>query len=97
MDDFVNNRKELIFNSSKCLNYRTYKTEFGFEKYLVTLPYDLAHVLCKFRCGSHILPIACGRVFGIDRDERLCELCDHSELGDEFHYRCNCTFFAEER
>jgi hypothetical protein len=37
------------------------------------------------------------RFFGIDRDERLCDLCDHSELGDEFHYLCNCTFFAEER
>jgi hypothetical protein len=55
-------------------NYRTYKTEFGFEKYLVTLSYDLANVLCKFRCGSHRLPIECGRFFGIDRDERLCVL-----------------------
>ena len=97
MDDFVNNWKELIFNSSKCLNYRTYKTEFGFEKYLVTLPYDLANVLCTFRCGSHRLPIECGRSFGNDRDERLCDLCDHSELGDEFHYLYNCTFFAEKR
>ena len=25
MDDFVNNRKELIFNLSKCLNYRSIK------------------------------------------------------------------------
>jgi hypothetical protein len=33
----------------------------------------------------------------IDRDERLCDLCDHSELGDEFHYLYNCTFLAEER
>jgi hypothetical protein len=84
----------LIFNSSKCLYYRTYKTEFGFEKYLVTVPYDLANVLCKFRCGSHRLPIECGRFFGIDRDECLCDLCDHSELGDEFHYLYNCTFFC---
>jgi hypothetical protein len=97
MDDFVNNGKEIIFNSSKCLNYRTYKTEFGFEKYLVTVSYDLANVLCKLRCGSYRLPIECGRFFGIDRDEHLCDLCDHSELGDEFHYLYNCSYFAEER
>jgi hypothetical protein len=37
-----------------------HKTEFGFEKYFVTLPYDLANVLCKLTCGSHRLPIECG-------------------------------------
>ena len=34
-----------------------------------------------------------GFFFCIDRDERLCDLCDHNE----FHYLYNCTFFAEER
>jgi hypothetical protein len=53
--------------------------------------------MCKFRCGSHKLPIEMGRFFSIDRSERICDLCNKEELGDEFHYLFNCTFFKDER
>ena len=33
----------------------------------------------------------------IDRSERICDLCNKEELGDEFHYLFNCTFFKDER
>jgi hypothetical protein len=29
--------------------------------------------------------------------ERICDLCNKEELGDEFHYLFNCTFFKDER
>ena len=98
-DKFVMEWKSQIFDSPKCINYRIYKTDFGFEKYLSILPSDLLYIinLCKFRCGSHKLPIEAGRFFGINWSERICELCNKEELGDEFHYIFNCNFFRPER
>ena len=59
-----------MFNSSKCLNYRIFKTELVFEQYLNLLPYDLASALCHFRTLNHKLPIEHGRFLGVDRDDR---------------------------
>jgi hypothetical protein len=38
-----------------------------------------------------------GRYFSIDKSERICDLCNKEELGDEFHDLFNCTFFKDER
>lgn len=52
---------------------------------------------CRFRWGSHKLPIESGKCLSIDRSERLCTLCIKLELGDEFYYLFNCTYFLHER
>ena len=96
-DSYVEYWKLQIFNAPKCTNYRMYKSEFGLEKYFTILPPNLMYNMCKFRCGSHKLPIEMGRFFSIDRSERICDLCNKEELGDEFHYLFNCTFFKDER
>jgi hypothetical protein len=44
-----------------------------------------------------MLDVEMGRFFSIDRLERICDLCNKEELGDEFHYLFNCTFFKDER
>ena len=92
-DKFVVDWKSQIFDSPKCINYRIYKSDFGFEKYLTVLPSDLMYNLSKFRCGSHRLPIESSRFFSMTRSERICDLCDREEIGDEFHYIFNCNFF----
>jgi len=33
----------------------------------------------------------------IFRDDRICDLCNSSELGDEFHYLLQCSYFSNER
>ena len=96
-DTFVVSWKNEVYNLSKCTNYRMYKSTFGLEKYLTILPQDLLYNFCRFRCSSHRLPIETGRFFSIDRSERICDLCSKHELGDEFHYIFNCTFFKDER
>ena len=95
----IGNCKSLmqIFNAPKCTNYRMYKSEFGLEKYFTILRPDLMYNMCKFRCGSHKLPIEMGRFLSIDRSERICDLCNNEELGDEFYYLFNYTFFKDER
>jgi hypothetical protein len=47
--------------------------------------------------SSHIVPVECGRFLSIDRSERLCELCNSNEIGDEFHYMFNCEYFNNEK
>ena len=49
------------------------------------------------RCLSHKLPIEKGRLLNIERNERICLLCNKNELGDEFHYLFNCEFFHRSR
>ena len=46
--------------------------------------------MLKFRLSNHKLPIHSQRFLGIRRDERLCEICETGEIGDEFHYLFNC-------
>ena len=45
----------------------------------------------KMRISCHLLPIDSGRYNKIPRVERLCHLCNRSEIGDEFHYLLKCN------
>ena len=74
-----------------------YKNEYRFEDYLDILPSNLSKHLCKFRTMNHSLPIEKGRYFGVERNLRVCVLCNNNLLGDEFHYLFECEFFKTER
>ena len=45
----------------------------------------------KMRIYCHFLPTESGRYEKIPRAERLCPLCNRSEIGDEFHYLLKCN------
>ena len=47
--------------------------------------------LTKMQISCHLLPIESRRYKKIPRVERLCPLCNGSEIGDEFHYLLKCT------
>ena len=83
-------------NSSRGINYRMFKHDFKLKNYLLKLSTKNARILCKFRTGNVKLPIETGRWFNIERDDRICHLCN-SDVGDEFHYIFNCTSLSAER
>ena len=83
-------------NSSRAINYRMFKHDFKLENYLLKLSTKNARILCKFRTGNVKLPIETGRWFNIERDDRICHLCN-SDVGDEFHYIFSCTSLSAER
>ena len=83
--------------SSSLQNYYLIKTEFGFENYLLTLPYKLSKNLRKMRTNNHKLPIETGRHDGTPRPDRRCNKCNSNEVGDEFHYVMKCDFFQDAR
>ena len=89
--------KHLIFETSKCLNYRSFKHELNLEKYFNILLSDLAFTLCHFTTLNHKLPIEQGRFCGVERDDRICEVCFLNKLGDEYHYILECSYFDCQR
>ena len=97
MDQFKQNWCMNIFELPKALNYRIYKVSHNFENYLTCLPADLRRAYSHFRCMNHKLPIEKGRFWGVSRDDRICDLCNMGNLGDEFHYIFECSFFSTER
>ena len=96
-DQFLQNWNNTIMNSPKCLVYRLYKTQHLFEEYLDIIPLNLAYILCRFRIMNHKLPIEKGRFINIERNQRVCHLCNNGLLGDEYHYLMECSYFNNDR
>ena len=96
-DQYIQYWNEQIFSLSKCSTYRIFKSNFEMENYFKLLPKRLALALCHFRCSNHKLPVEKGRFFNIDRNQRICQLCNSNLLGDEFHYVFECSKFHTER
>ena len=89
------NLKKVKFDSSvgyKLNLYSQLKNEVRFESYLDLIKNVKTRVaVTKMRISCHLLPIESGRYKKIPRVERLCPLCNRSEIGDEFHYLLKCT------
>ena len=67
------------------------------DPYLDIVDSKNAIILCKFRTTNHRLPIELGRWQNIERNNRLCLLCDTNPIGDEFHYILQCPHFEQNR
>ena len=96
-DQFQQTWSSEVFNSSKCINYRMFKSKLQFEEYLLKLPRSLCRSFTRFRCRNHKLPIELGAHLNIVRDMRVCSKCNSNAIGDEFHYVFNCTNLATYR
>ena len=94
---YANIWSESVFNNSVCLNYRVMTVAKKTQTYILKLPKKYVYILCKFKCANHRLPIVEGRYTGIPVHERTCTLCTTNDIGDEFHYLFNCTFFHAQR
>ena len=87
-----------IWSNRVCLNYRIFKTDTIFERYLVQLSKSDRITLSRFRCRSNQLPVNNKRFVGsFDGKDIECPCCDKQESGDEFHYVFVCPFFGKER
>ena len=71
--------------------YSELKNEVRFQSYLDSIKNVETRVaVTKMRISCHLLPIESGRYKKIPRVERLCPLCNRSEIDDEFHYLLKC-------
>ena len=70
---------------------------FILESYLLRLPRDLRNPFIKIRTCYHRLPIETGRWSNIDRNLRICTMCNRKCIGEEYHYIMECTYYANEK
>ena len=54
-------------------------------------------LLCRLRICNHRISIDIGRWQNINRENRVCNLCQGMKLGDEFNYLLECTEFIQDR
>jgi len=91
-DQFVQEWHDSINAMSKLDSYCKYKTEFCFEKYLDVITNDkLRKLLTSIRLCSHSLEIEVGRYYNIERDNRLCKLCNQNAVESEYHFILCCS------
>lgn len=83
-----------ISTMDKLDSYRNFKIRLEPERYLfsVNIP-NHRFMLSRFRCSSHCLRIETDRKNNMDRNERICLLCNFSEIEDEYHFLLVCPFF----
>ena len=85
-----------INRNRRCLIYNIFKNTIAMEPYLKDLDFLERRALCKFRTGSHNLPIT-KRRYNDDEDVDVqCKFCD-SNYCDEFHVLFKCEYFKEQR
>lgn len=88
-DQYLQSWHAAVENSSKCLNYKLFKTDFIMESYISKLSSKAAIIFCKFRTTNHKLAIERGRYENVRREERSCTFCSKN-LGDEYHTIVEC-------
>lgn len=95
-DIALQNWRSEIERNRLCTNYRIFKDDLCFEKYLLELgPADRIN-LCRFRCGNSRLPSKESR-YVANIEHVSCTLCNSNEPGDEFHYTLVCPAFNQAR
>ena len=70
-----------------------------YESYLDEVPSKFRIVFAKFRMASHQLRIVTGRygVNRIERNQRLCNMCNSGEIEDEYHFLIICNAYKDIR
>ncbi len=70
--------------------YFEHKKDFKYENYLDLAQKDHRIAISRLRLSSHKLPIEQMRIQKVNREERVCPICESGEVGNEWHYLENC-------
>jgi hypothetical protein len=103
--DMLRERAKRGDGGNKLRTYALFKTELGFEPYLVHIDNrDMRVLLSKFRFGICPLRIETGRYEVVNREkksipveQRTCRCCLSSVVEDEYHFLLQCSAFSHRR
>ena len=101
-DIYIQEWQSQVDTMSSCITYRSIKPYFKQEKYLM-LPNIADRInICRFRCRNTKIPVVTQGYTNrnnptIAYEDRICDLCDKNELGDEYHYILECPVFQTPR
>jgi hypothetical protein len=97
-DQFLQKWSETINTMPKLEYYKQFKTHFEFEDYLSFINnISLRKQLSCMRLSSHALEIEVGRYNNINRENRICKLCNQNTIESEYHFLLCCTRYSEIR
>ena len=76
--------------------YKHLIDRFCLQYYLkISMPNCYTMLITRFRVSAHTLLIEKGRY--IERDKRLCQMCDMNDVEDEYHFILKCPFYTHLR
>ena len=85
-------RQYSVASTSKLNLYSKIKKVYRTEPYLLSnLSYEEKKAVAKCRISAHCFPIEFDRRRNVDRQNRLCKLCNMNLIGDEYHYIIKCN------
>ena len=98
IDEYLQQWQGNINDNGVLTLYRELKTSFEFESYLDNIvSRNLRIAITKLRICSHSLRIHTGRYDRLERNVRLCQVCNSNEIEDEFHFMFKCTPYVQLR
>ena len=83
-------KKQTMCTGQKLDFYYRYKKTFRFENYLDNIQRNIRIYTTRLRLSSHSLLVEILRYRNIKREERICNICNLKEIGDEEHYLAQC-------
>ena len=89
----------MVSENEKCFYYKEFNCTPSLKNYFSVLPKSLWVPFCKFRTTNHRLPIEFNswNNFFKPRSDRLCNICNSKDIGDEYHYIMKCSAFKDLR
>ena len=97
-DVYMQNIFAIVSQSSKGELYQHITDGCILQSYLsTTIDFKYRKEITKFRISNHRLNIEFGRYKNIMRQQRVCTLCDHNDMEDEFHFILKCPFYSDIR
>ena len=99
-NSFLKEWTQSLENLPKLRFYKTFKTEFKFENYLLLIKdAKLRKSLSQFRLSSHRLAVETGRHAKpkIALENRICLFCNAKQVEDENHIFFNCQNYEHLR
>ena len=95
-DSYLQSWNARVEQCSSGVNYRLFKDSFKRNDYFTFLSNRQCRILTRFRTRNHRLPVEVGRWIKNSKAISRCERCN-SEIGDEYHYVMECSYFEFER
>ena len=99
-EKYISSWRHSIEHSKKLEFYKVFKDEYSTSDYLYQLRnFNERRNLVKFKISNHKLMIELGRyqIDHVPRENRLCPLCDSSQIENENHVLFQCQQYSSQR
>ena len=84
-------------NEGKLIFYSKLKEKYNKENYLNMKNIEYRKMITNIRISTHRLNIETGRYQNINKEERVCNLCNLNEIESEEHFLFKCPIYNQHR